>query len=145
MQSSALKGRLAFTLSGLSACFHLCEWFVVTLTGISVGCYTGSHETRKVRVNWEKWCNYLRVSSLWSHEYKSNESCLWTNQRKLIKCRHTINVMPYFSEDLWTHIMTSWGFSCNWKDDTPSQQPYFCSPALTHALSPQSTLSSNIL
>lgn len=107
-------------------------------------CVTGSCETRKVKVIWEKWCNYFKeVPSLWSHGYKTNESCLLSNHRKWFNCCHTINVMPYFSKDLGLLIITSWGFSCNWKDDTPSQQPYF---VLQHSLASfsLSSLSSNI-
>lgn len=85
----------------------------------------------------------LKRNSLWSHGCKTNESCLLSNRRKWLNCCLTINVMPYFPEDLGLHIITSWGFSCNWKDDTPSQQAYF---VLQHSVAhfSLSTLSLNI-
>lgn len=104
-------------------------------------CVTGSRETRKVKVIWEKWCNYFKeVPSLW---YKANESCLLSSHRMWLNCCHTINVLPYFYEGLGLLKITSWGFSCNWKDDTPSHRPYF---VLQHSFASfsLSSLSSNI-
>ena len=77
------KGKLTFTMSELSACFHLSDWLVVILSGRSssgAACVTGSHESGKVKVIEEKRCNYLKVVP--SIVFKTNESSSWTKQRK---------------------------------------------------------------
>lgn len=83
-------------------------------------------KTGRVRADWGMWCNYCRLPSLWSQECESNESCLRTNRRNLINCRHAINVLPYFSGAFMHRGDDITGFfSYNCKDVAPSRQPYF--------------------